>query len=93
MRHYVVQEWIDAGGEEVGYAGDVSESHVQTHEQIIALEGLVHYLSVNRHDTLCMKRRPAEEESDDDGDWNRQQMVIQLSRSVSLELTQHSHNP
>lgn len=70
VRHDVVEEWVDARGQEVSDAGDVGEGDVDTHEEAIAAEGLVHDLAVHGHNALSVERRPAEEEADDDGNCN-----------------------
>jgi hypothetical protein len=70
MRHYVVEKWIDAGGEEVCDARDVSQHNVNPHEEVVAAERLAHYLSVDGHNALSMEWCPAEEKTNDNGDWN-----------------------
>lgn len=62
VAHDVVQERIDARRQKVRDAGNVSQSNVDPHEEIVAAEGLVSHLPVNCHDALSVKRRPAQEE-------------------------------
>lgn len=68
VAHDVVQERIDARRQEVRDAGNVSQSNVDPHKEIVAAEGLIPQLPVNCHDALSVERRPAQEERDGNSD-------------------------
>lgn len=59
VAHYIVEKWIDAGWQEVADAWDVSKGDIDSHEQVVAAEWLLHNFPVHRHDPLSVKRRPA----------------------------------
>lgn len=66
MTHQVIEEWVDASGEEIRDARNVGKHDVDTHEKVVAAERLFHYFPVDRHDALSMERCPAKEKSDND---------------------------
>lgn len=76
MAHDVVEEWVDASGEEVTDARNVSEHDVDSHEKVIAAKRFVHDFPINGHNSLCVERRPAQEESHDDGDCEKEKMHL-----------------
>lgn len=67
MRHYIVEKWIDTGGEKVSDSRYISETDVDPHKKVIAAERFVHYFSVDGHYSLRMERSPTEKETCDNG--------------------------